>query len=139
MARRQTYTIEQIEMALRNTGGLRTQAADQLGCVVTTVSNYVNRSKYLQRVEAEIIDRNLDFCETQLIKNAKEGKEPSLFKYLDAKGMGRGYGRQVIQNVGPDGGPLQAVVKILTPRSIKDMSDEELEDFIRGECGSQPG
>lgn len=134
------FTTEEVEVALRAAGGLRSHAADVLKCSITTITNYIKRSKHLQQVEFEIVEKNLDFCEAQLLKNAKDGKEPSLFKYLDAKGKHRGFGKMVVENVGAGGGPMQHVVRTVTPKDVREMSDDDLADFIRGESvgGSEP-
>jgi len=137
--RRERYPIAIVEKALREAQGMRAHAAKMIGCAPTTITNYINRYKSLQDLERDILEERLDFAEKQLFKNIKEGKEQSLFFFMRCKGRDRGYiERQVIENVGPDGGPLQQLVKILTPKAVKEMSDEELEQFIRGECGSVP-
>jgi hypothetical protein len=93
--RRQKFTTEQIENALRNAGGSRSGAARQLHCSLTCVSNYIRRSPELQRVEAEIVEETIDFAEAQLLKNIKDGKEPSLIFFLKTKAKHRGYVEKV--------------------------------------------
>jgi predicted transcriptional regulator len=129
------FTIDKVAKALIEAKGLRSHAAKMLGCVTSTVTNYIERSKELQEIERDLLDEQLDFCHSQLLENIKQGKEPSLFFFLKCKGAHRGWQeKQIIE--GPDGGPVQTLVKILTPKAVKDMSDEEIEDFVRGECGS---
>lgn len=132
MARRFKYTIEQVETALRLASGLRTHAAKQLDCSCTTVSLYVKRSKHLQQVEAEIVEQTLDFCEAQLIRNAKAGKELSLFKYLDCKGSQRGYGRQqlVVENTGLGGGPIRHLHQLGPRVDVDAMTDDEVDEYL---------
>jgi predicted transcriptional regulator len=137
MARRERYKLDKVAEALRASNGLRSHAARMLGCAPTTITNYINHHKILQEIMSDVLETHLDIAEGNLMKNIAEGKEQSLFFFLKCKGRERGYiEKQVIE--GPGGGPVQQVVKLLTPKSIKDMSDEELEDFVRGECGSGP-
>lgn len=130
--RTKQFSEDEIEKALRGTGGLRSRAAQQLGCVLSTVSNYINGSEHLQEVEREIIEGKLDFCEDQLMKNIEAGKEPSLFKYLDAKGKHRGYGKHVIETSGPGGGPIQHLHTIDFDAMTDDELDAALADHTTG-------
>jgi hypothetical protein len=36
-------TVKQVAEALRNAAGLKTLAAEQLGCVPSTIANYISR------------------------------------------------------------------------------------------------
>lgn len=139
MGRREKYPLDMMAEALRRSKGLRSQAAKILDCSVQTVSGYVKRHKELQQIERDVLDYNLDVAENQLMKNIKDGKEPSLFFFLKCKGRERGWqDRQVVETTGADGAAIQHVHKVVTPRDFKTMSDEDLADFIRGECGSSP-
>lgn len=46
--------------------------------------------KFAQAVN-EVPETNLDFAESALMKNIREGKEASIFFYLKTKGKNRGY------------------------------------------------
>ena len=85
------YTVRQVAAALRASAGLRSQAAKKLGCVPSTITNYISRHKVLGKVEAEAREATLDLAEDRLIQNIREGKEASIFFYLKCKGKGRGY------------------------------------------------
>jgi len=85
------YTVRQVAAALRASAGLRSQAAKKLGCVPSTIANYISRHKALEKVEAEALEATLDLAEDRLIQNIREGKEASIFFYLKCKGKMRGY------------------------------------------------
>ncbi len=72
-------------------GGLRSHAAQRLGCVPTTIANYVERHPKLKEVEREALESTLDLAESKLIENIDKGKEASIFFYLKCKGKSRGY------------------------------------------------
>ncbi len=47
----------------------------------------------------EIDEASVDFAETMLKKNIREGKESSIFFYLKTKGKNRGYQETIEQNI----------------------------------------
>lgn len=139
MANREKYPLDVMEKALREAKGLRSHAAKMLGCSTTTVSDYIGRHKELQLAEREVLEEVLDFAEQALWKNVKAGREQSLFFLLRCKGKERGYvERHIVESSGLDGGPIQHVHRVVTPKDVKKMTDEELEEFVRGECGPGP-
>lgn len=124
------YTVDQVATALKLAGGLRTHAARQLGCALSTIANYVNRHPELAEVEREILEANLDFCENQLLVNIKEGKEQSLFFFLRCKGSHRGFvEKKIVEQTGPGGGPIQTVE--VQKIDFSDLTQEE-RDVVRG-------
>jgi hypothetical protein len=88
---KERYKVKQVAEALRNAAGLKSLAAEQLGCVPSTITNYISRHKSLEKVEAEALEATLDLAEDRLIQNIREGKEASIFFYLKCKGKLRGY------------------------------------------------
>jgi len=91
MPKKERYTVKQVAEALRKSGGLKAVAAEQLGCVPSTITNYISRHKALGKVEVEAREATLDLAEDRLIQNIREGKEAPIFFYLKCKGKGRGY------------------------------------------------
>jgi len=84
-------TIEQIEKALRATGGFISQAARKLKVSQSAVSQRIKRDTYLQEVMEEISEEYLDISESQLMKKVKDGDAASIFFHLKCKGKHRGY------------------------------------------------
>ena len=85
------YTIQQITDALRKCGGLRSHAAQRLGCVPSTVTNYISRHDELKEIEAQCVKDQLDIAESKLFQHIEDGNIPALLFYLKCKGKARGY------------------------------------------------
>lgn len=122
MARKARYTVAQIGEALEANAGIRSQAADALGCAPNTVKNYIDRHKSLQALEAEIIERNLDVAEEQIITAMKGGSLTACIFYLKTKGKHRGFTERH-QVEGKDGGPVEVAAQFdfsqLSPAGLK--------------------
>ena len=91
MPRKERYTVKQVAEALRNAAGLKVLAAKQLGCVPTTISNYISRHDELKEVEAQCVENQLDIAESKLFQHIEDGNIPALLFYLKCKGKARGY------------------------------------------------
>jgi len=64
--RKHRYTVKQVAEALRKAAGLKAVAAKQLGCVPTTISNYISRHDELKEVETQCVENQLDIAESTL-------------------------------------------------------------------------
>lgn len=85
--------------ALEQSLGNISSACKKVGVARQTFYNYYdNDEKFRQKVE-EINESMLDFAETALMKNIKDGKETSLIFYLKTKGRKRGYVEKVENDV----------------------------------------
>ena len=104
-------SIKQCEKALRNAGGFVTHAAKQLPISYQSLQKRIKNSQYLPKVMAEIIEQDLDFCETQLKLAIKNKDLKAITYYLDRKGKHRGYG-STVGVTGDNGEPLEIVVKL---------------------------
>ena len=91
MPKKERYTVKQVAEALRKSGGLKTEAAKQLGCVPTTIANYIGRHDELKKVEAQCVEDQLDIAESALFQHIEGGNIPALLFYLKCKGKHRGY------------------------------------------------
>jgi len=64
-----------------------------------TFYNYKNKYEaFAEELEATD-EQNIDFAETMLLKNIREGKENSILFYLKTKGKNRGYVEKTEQEV----------------------------------------
>lgn len=75
-----------------------------------------NNPTFREEVELEQ-DSLLDFAETQLQENIKEGKEASIFFFLKTKGKKRGYVEALEQKIDPN--PFLDLMKSL-PNDVKE-------------------
>jgi len=71
--------------------------------------------KFKAKIE-EVDESNIDFAETTLLKNIREGKETSLIFYLKTKGKKRGYIETVDSNVTVN--PFLELMKFATSNDI---------------------
>ncbi len=98
LGRPEVFSDEEIEEALRKSHGLLASAARFLsagedGRTITRkgVERRVNKSEHLTEVLQEENDSLLDFAESKLYQNIKDGDKTSLIFYLKCKGKERGY------------------------------------------------
>jgi len=103
------FTTEQVEQALRSSGGFVTYAAKQLGCHYITVLQYLKRSAYLRAVRKELDESYLDLTEVELIKKVKTGDLGAICFYLKCKGKRRGYVER-LEHGGLDGEAIKITV-----------------------------
>jgi hypothetical protein len=94
------FTLDEIETALRKTGGLQSRAATLLtqtskdGRHITRqgIARRLGRSARLRTTLEDINEGLKDMAEDQLLKNIKRGRERSVMWYLATKARDRGYG-----------------------------------------------
>ena len=96
MALPKLFSYEQVEDAIKESGGYLTTAADLLNCKVDTVRKYLRESKQLREILFETRERYLDVAETELIKMMKQdtdnkAKITALIFYLKSQGKERGW------------------------------------------------
>lgn len=118
MANRPRYTNKQIEDALRKGAGLRTAAANILGCSPSTITNYLDRSEELNAVLAEIKNQHLDLAESKLLTAIKSGNMTAIIFFLKTIGRHRGYSER-IEMSGPDGKPVQAAMGVIVLPAVE--------------------
>ena len=99
MAGKPRFTVRRVADALRHTAGIKTAAAELLGCDRSTITRYINRHPKLQVLEAEIADRTVDLAEDKLLQAIEQGNMTAIIFYLKTKGKHRGY----TQKQEPDG------------------------------------
>ena len=110
MADKEHFTVEQVEKALRASGGFISSAAKKLNCNWSTINNYIKRYKQLQKVLEEISESSLDFSESKLLSQINEGNTTAIIFHLKCKGKKRGYvERTENEHSGPGGGPIMII------------------------------
>ena len=86
------FTKEQIIKQIIECKGFVSQIAKNLNCKPGTVRNYIKRFPELKEEIDEAREAMVDYAESKLLQNIKEGKEASIFFYLKTQGRSRGYG-----------------------------------------------
>ena len=96
MALPKIFSSEQVEKAIRDSGGYVTTAAEMLDCSPTTIRKYLKESKQLREVLFETRERMLDVAESELMKLMTSDKNDkvkvtALIFYLKCQGKDRGW------------------------------------------------
>ncbi|MDD5095553.1 MAG: hypothetical protein PHV74_14435 [Dehalococcoidia bacterium] len=124
-------TAARIIKALEETQGLLTAAAKRAGVSYSTIKRYVADYPSVAQAKEEAQERLLDFAESKLLENIREGKEASIFFFLKTQGKKRGYIERV-ESTGKDGGPIKTesivyqVVDAQTAEMIKELTGERI-------------
>jgi hypothetical protein len=100
------YTIDQVIAALKATGGIKTLAAQKLGCDPSTVHGYINRYWEIGEAVAQVAESVLDLAEAKLLKHIKGGNLTAIIFYLKTQGKQRGWVERV-EATGKDGAPIE--------------------------------
>ena len=100
--------IEALEKSL----GIVTTACKQVGIGRTTFYNYYNDDKEFRASVDDIANMSLDFAESKLLEQIKDGSTAATIFYLKTKGKIRGYvERQEITGAG--GVPTDVKIEIV--------------------------
>ncbi len=100
------HTKKALLEALEKTLGIVTTACKIVGINRWTFYSYIKNDEEFAKAVKELENVALDFAESALHENIKNGKEPSTIFYLKTKGKNRGYvERQEI--TGKEGEPIQ--------------------------------
>jgi hypothetical protein len=125
------FTADQVAEALRAAAGIYSGAAAILRCSPTTVRNYVERYRSLQRVKEEVEETTLDLAESKLVKALQDGNLTAVIFYLKCKGKARGFTERT-EVTGADGEPIAHV-------NMAALSDEELQELAAGKLPGLAG
>lgn len=112
MANKDRYTIKQVCEALRGTRGIKSVAAERLGCSWDTVHSYINRYPTVARVFREEREAIVDTAEAKLLQKLREDADWAIKYVLDRLGRDRGYGETLRQELlGKGGNPIEIALK----------------------------
>lgn len=129
--RRKKITAEQIEEALRKSGGFITAAAKLLGVSHANICQRIKRNKHLQKVRTEIEEYYIDMAETGLVKKILAEDFKAITFYLKNKGKSRGYTeKQELDIGGQEDNPVIFEVEYITPEN-KDTAARQAGSIIK--------
>lgn len=123
MGRKERFTAQQVIDAIRDTGGIKVEAARRLGCDWRTVDRYIKNYATVRQAYEQECETVLDLSESIMLKNLQlarrqQDEENTIVDTSDAKwmlsmkGRKRGYAPTQRQEwEGKDGGPL--VIKVV--------------------------
>ncbi len=86
-------------LAYEKTMGNISATCKEVGISRETFYRWMREDKKFETKVSEIGEANIDFAETVLLKNIREGKETSLIFYLKTKGRERGYIEKIEQDI----------------------------------------
>lgn len=98
----QKYTTEQMINALKATKGMKTLAAQHLGCDYRTVQSYIEKFPTVAAAYAEIHERTGDTVELKLIEKVMSGDTTAIIFALKTKYRSRGYTERIELGVDPE-------------------------------------
>jgi hypothetical protein len=123
MGRRERFTAQQVIDAIKDTGGIKAEAARRLGCDWRTVDRYIKNYATVRQAYEQECETVLDLAESIMLKNLQlarkqQDEQNTIVDTGDAKwvlsmkGRKRGYAPTQRQEwEGKDGGPL--VIKVV--------------------------
>lgn len=91
--------------ALEQSLGVVTDACNEVGISRSTFYNYCREDEDFKKEVEELQDLALDFVESQLFKNIKNGSDACTIFYMKTKGKKRGYIERT-ELTGENGQPL---------------------------------
>jgi hypothetical protein len=111
--------------ALSASLGIVTHACKTVNIARKTHYEWYKEDEAYRKQVDEVNEIALDFAESKLFQNIKDGKEASIFYYLNNKGASRGYFR-VPQNEKPDD-DKPTTINITFPDNFKPLPSSESE------------
>lgn len=91
MSKKSEYIKKQLIDVLEKSLGVVTTACNHVGISRTTFYQYIKDDPEFKKKVEEIEDTALDFAESQLFKQIKEGNTRATIFFLKTKGYKRGY------------------------------------------------
>jgi len=88
--------------AFKKSAGNIAKACDVAGIARSTYYEWMGKSDIFKKEVEDVKEGLIDFAESQLMKNIKDGKETSLIFFLKTQGKKRGYVEK--QEIEHDGG-----------------------------------
>ena len=138
MSGRLLYNDAAMEKALRAARGNRTRAAEILGCAVSTVSSYVQRSEHLQGVEHELIESLVDQAEAVVRDHLDGGNLIASFFVLKTRGKERGWSERVDISLSAGGDTPGANLPPSAQSYEQWLAQKSLTEGLLANTGQQP-
>jgi len=132
--------IDIVKMIMRHHGNIYAMCETE-GLNYRSIKKRINSDPELLNTMVEQREIIVDIAEHQTIKNMKAGNQAAANKVMDTWGRDRGWGRQVVEHVGKDEGPIQhdqnvtaAVATVDAPLTAADF-DAARRRFITSKTG----
>lgn len=123
MSRREEYTAQQMADAIKSSRGLKSHAAQRLGCNRATVDRYIREYATVKQAHEEARQATTDLAEASLYRAIQNGEGWATCFYLKTQGKDRGYvERQEV--TGRDGGAIETRELSKTEREATELDAE---------------
>ena len=119
LGRPQTVTDQQIGLALRQSGGVMTHAADELGITRQQLGKRIRGNAELEQARADGKEEVLDRAESNLFQAVRAGRPWAIRFVLSRIGKDRGYGPSLKVD-----GALQGRVVVYLPDDGREQAEE---------------
>jgi len=118
---------EALVEALEQSLGVITTACLKVGVSRDTFYRYMRTDEGFALRVKELENVALDFAESQLFKNIKDGKEASVIFFLKTKGRGRGYIEKSNVDLTSNGEKIERIeIEIIKHEIVKHKGNESL-------------
>ena len=95
------YTEDEVLSAIKDSAGIVSKVAENLGCTWGTADKYIKKYETALTLMAEECERILDLAESEMIKHIENGDIQMIKYILATKGKKRGYTeKQEIEHTG---------------------------------------
>ena len=116
---------EQLLIALEKHLGIVTAACKEVGISRDSYYDYYNEDPDFKRKVDDINEIAIDFTESQLFKQIKNGSERSILFFMKYKGRKRGYTDSVDIT---SGGKTITEIKLIQVKNRKDIEEDGIDD-----------
>lgn len=116
---------EQLLIALEKHLGIVTAACKEVGISRDSYYDYYNDDPEFRRKVDDINEIAIDFTESQLFKQIKNGSERSILFFMKYKGRKRGYTDSVDIT---SGGKTITEIKLIQVKNRKDIEEDGIDD-----------
>ena len=107
------YSAEQVISAIQGTFGIKTAAANALGCTRQTIDNYIKRHPTVAKAYYEERERLVDMAESKFAEEISKGEWAAISFALRTLGKDRGFVESHALDVTSGGEKVPATVVYL--------------------------
>lgn len=126
MGNQDQHTVEAVAKAIQQSRGLKSFAAQMLGCSRQTVSNYCVKYPHLLDVLKEAKSMTIDMAEHKLYERMMAGDAWAVCFFLKTQAKARGYiERQEV--TGRNGGPIATQTEVTHTIDLAKLNVKQLE------------
>jgi len=124
-------TKKAILQALQKSLGVVTEACDKVGINRTTFYKYYNEDQEFRKAADEMQEVSLDFAESQLFEQMRNGSAAATIFYLKTKGKKRGYIEKSEIGFAQDGLPDNIRIEVVGGTTPPVKNEDDIDEHPR--------